>query len=101
MSESLLKAPAGLSYAEALAGFANGKLGANVSAKGMNVCAKLLEIDENHPRASKILKHMILNRYEAATDVDAGTVDWTSILQWLVENLPKLFEIFLAFFALL
>ena len=65
-------------------------------------CARIGHIMTDHPFVGMMIQHAILIRYQRATGKDAlaGAVDWKSVLQWLVENMPKMIELLLSLLAM-
>lgn len=55
---------------------------------------------EKHPRLWKALENVVAHRYERATGetVTAG-FDWSTALDWLLENLPKIISLIIALFG--
>lgn len=87
-------------YGDVLLGFAEGKVGENVSTEAKEFCLRLHHINEKHPRISRIIKHVIEERYEAATGNDPGSVDWGTVIQWLVDSLPTILKLLMSLFAI-
>lgn len=63
--------------------------------------ARIGKIMSDHPIIGLVMQNMILRRYRRATgnSLDAG-VDWTSFLEWFVENLPMLLEALMSILVL-
>jgi len=62
-------------------------------------CARLARIMNRRPILGLIMQQAILHRYMMAhsdTDMDA-TVEWTKILEWLVQNMPTILQILISF----
>jgi len=87
-------------YTDVLAGFANGTLGVDVGTEARQLCQRLADIAVSHPRISRVVRHVIEARYEAATGIDPGSVDWQTVIQWFVENMPQILKIILSLLAL-
>jgi len=87
-------------FHEVLLAFADGKVG-NADAEAKVFLARLARIDETRPRIGRIIQHIILNRYEEAhPEADVTAVDWTAVIEWLVENLPTILKMILSILAI-
>lgn len=62
-------------------------------------CARLARFMARRPLMGLVMQQVILHRYMQAheqTDM-AATVEWTKILEWLVQNMPTILQILISF----
>jgi len=84
---------------EVLEQFANGLHGA-IIVENAAFCKRLAHTMRSHPRVGRIIRHIILHRYEKDTGIDVGTANWQTIIAWLLENLPAILKLILSFMSL-
>jgi hypothetical protein len=103
MSEKLFRSPIeaeGKSYGDVLNGFVSGKMG-TADAEAKAGLARLVHIHANHPRIDRMVQHLILAKYEQANPTtDVTAVDWTAVIQWLVDNLPTILKLVMSLLAI-
>ena len=74
----------------------------SLTAKQQLEAGEIAGIMAKHPRFSLLVEHAVLASYEHNKQTRlVGTIDWASIVGWVMLNLPSAVEALLKLFALL
>jgi hypothetical protein len=97
MSTATYSRPPVSSCREALAYLAAGH-DKTLTVEQQATCKQLARFMERHPVLGLVMQQAILHRYyqaHGATDIKAA-VDWKSILEWLVANMPTILQMLIS-----